>query len=190
MALINCSNCGGYVSDKAEKCPSCGAPVIVKSVDAETSPQPEQEIDKSVTTPATHSLVQPQSGITQPVATSAARTLSQPQPVIYGGTTKKTKPSAVLGMLIGMALLAFGVYVMFGWKKPYTSGSSARSTSFGGDFYTYEHEATVAAANNVYALEKRYVDYIKDQYTFTGIFFIFTGAITTVYFSGKSKKEI
>ena len=27
MALIKCSECGGTVSDKAEKCPHCGCPV-------------------------------------------------------------------------------------------------------------------------------------------------------------------
>ena len=158
--------------NKADKCPSCGAAVIVNQVDAESSLQPQHVTDQPASAP---------SPVTQPVVQ---------QPMNYGGTTRKTKPSAVLGIMIGMALAAFGVYVLFGWKKPYTSGNSARSTSFGADFYTYEHEATVTAANNVYELEKRYVDYIKDQYTFTGIFFIFTGAITTVYFSGKSKKEI
>lgn len=27
MSLIYCSECGGVVSEKAEKCPHCGAPV-------------------------------------------------------------------------------------------------------------------------------------------------------------------
>ena len=34
MALINCPNCGGTISDKAERCPHCGTPQF---------PQPEQQ---------------------------------------------------------------------------------------------------------------------------------------------------
>ena len=31
MALINCTECGKEISDKAATCPNCGAPVTVQS---------------------------------------------------------------------------------------------------------------------------------------------------------------
>ena len=33
MALINCSECGKKVSDKAPACPSCGNPIAIASVE-------------------------------------------------------------------------------------------------------------------------------------------------------------
>lgn len=32
MAIIKCSECGKKISDKATKCPSCGAPVDKKQM--------------------------------------------------------------------------------------------------------------------------------------------------------------
>ena len=32
MALINCNECGREVSDKAQSCPSCGAPIANKII--------------------------------------------------------------------------------------------------------------------------------------------------------------
>lgn len=39
MALIDCPECGGQVSDRAPTCPHCGVP-IAHTAGAETSPQP------------------------------------------------------------------------------------------------------------------------------------------------------
>ena len=32
MALINCSECGKQVSDRAEKCPHCGNPIKITNI--------------------------------------------------------------------------------------------------------------------------------------------------------------
>lgn len=41
MALINCSECGKEISDKASSCPNCGAPVII---DAKNNDNSEEKI--------------------------------------------------------------------------------------------------------------------------------------------------
>ena len=38
MALIKCSECNREISDKAQTCPGCGAPVIVISVEMSNAP--------------------------------------------------------------------------------------------------------------------------------------------------------
>jgi len=40
MALIQCSECGKQISDKAISCPGCGAPGMAKGVDASPTKQP------------------------------------------------------------------------------------------------------------------------------------------------------
>ena len=40
MALIKCSECGREISDRAEACPGCGAPVSVKQEASQQSPVP------------------------------------------------------------------------------------------------------------------------------------------------------
>lgn len=45
MALINCSECGKEVSDKAAACPTCGAP-IVKSSMKDTVPKSPTKVKR------------------------------------------------------------------------------------------------------------------------------------------------
>jgi len=48
MALINCSECGKQVSDRAAACPHCGAPVAGKAVDtAKGADDEKQSIGKT-----------------------------------------------------------------------------------------------------------------------------------------------
>ena len=46
MALINCEECGGKVSDTAAACPHCGAPVSAESKAIGTGLQTVQETSK------------------------------------------------------------------------------------------------------------------------------------------------
>jgi DNA-directed RNA polymerase subunit RPC12/RpoP len=46
VALINCSECGKEVSDKATSCPNCGAPIATK--DAVTfDPKPHAKVTRT-----------------------------------------------------------------------------------------------------------------------------------------------
>ena len=44
MALIKCSACGSMISDKAERCPKCGAPRMVQPRNQATPPQPQRPV--------------------------------------------------------------------------------------------------------------------------------------------------
>lgn len=45
MALINCPECTREISDKAERCPHCGHPVIIKNTDIQSV------VDEPITCP-------------------------------------------------------------------------------------------------------------------------------------------
>ena len=48
MALLQCPECGGKVSDKASQCPHCGCPVEQPQNKSKTCPECGQEVDTSV----------------------------------------------------------------------------------------------------------------------------------------------
>lgn len=47
MALINCSECGGAVSNKAIACPHCGYPIAPLELQSRPSPEEVQPIEKT-----------------------------------------------------------------------------------------------------------------------------------------------
>jgi len=48
MALFECPECGGKVSDKATQCPHCGCPIEKPHKQSKTCPECGQEVDASV----------------------------------------------------------------------------------------------------------------------------------------------
>ena len=48
MALFECPECGGKVSDKAIQCPHCGCPIDQPQKQSKTCPECGQEVDTSV----------------------------------------------------------------------------------------------------------------------------------------------
>ena len=61
---------------------------------------------------------------------------------------KAIKKDCIFGIVIGLLVVAAGLYMAFGFSKDYW-GVSSDSAEFGADFYTYQYKATAAAANNV-----------------------------------------
>lgn len=64
---------------------------------------------------------------------------------------KGVKGAAVLGIIVGMAMVAGGIAVMM-MDIGFTSLGQVSAASFGGDFYTYIYGATETAADNLYCI--------------------------------------
>lgn len=98
------------------------------------------------------------------------------------------KFACALGIILSIALLALGVYILVdGIPEASFSGLTVSSTSFGADFYTYSYRATRAAANNVDELGE-YVEDASDLMmgsglTIAGLF----GLLLSLYGLGAAK---
>lgn len=83
------------------------------------------------------------------------------------------KGASILGMLICIAMVIVGIVIMSG-----DTGTSARSTRFGADYYTYQYEVTAKAVDNLR-------DLIKTVNKIGGWLLILLGLAGEALFTGK-----
>ncbi len=61
---------------------------------------------------------------------------------------KALKSNCIFGIVIGLLIVAAGLYLAFGFSGSYI-GNDSGTAEFGADFYTYQYKATRNAATNV-----------------------------------------
>lgn len=61
---------------------------------------------------------------------------------------KALKSNCIFGIVIGLLIVAAGLYLAFGFSGSYI-GNDSGTAEFGADFYTYQYRATRNAATNV-----------------------------------------
>ena len=66
MALLNCSECSGKVSDKASSCPHCGAPIHTAAADG------KQPLSKAIASGDPHSVPVPPMGLVSNASTATS----------------------------------------------------------------------------------------------------------------------
>lgn len=86
-----------------------------------------------------------------------------------------------LGMAIGLALIIAGIVLMS--NPPASSGTRDTDyATFGGDFYTYEYDATRSAARNAEATAVNVIRVGKFIAKATGIAMMAAGALVMVHY--------
>lgn len=94
---------------------------------------------------------------------------------------KKQKFWNLTGAILGVLVIIVGIYFI---RTPASSRytSTADSASFGGDFYTYEYEATQKAANNVAAVADNIGNVGAKLALYNGSLFIVIGLVMVLHF--------
>ena len=92
---------------------------------------------------------------------------------------------SIIGMIIGVAIIVFGIYTFNNDSNDHCSGDTADYASFGADYYTYQYDATKKAADNIWYLAQYTVRANKEARTTTGIITILAGSVVICYFGCK-----
>lgn len=95
----------------------------------------------------------------------------------------------LIGMLVGLAILIRGIAFAANPPKSYSTDSADYAT-FGGDFYTYEYDATRVAARNAAATANNIRELGKFLAHGFGAVLIATGALTFVCYGKKFCTEV
>lgn len=117
-------------------CPRCGASLDEDSKFCEVCGNPVQPADKPETEPAAVPLER------------SAEVKSEPAENLLPVSGKKTLSK---GEMIGLAIGT--VFIVVGFIRIATAGTSISSTSFGADFYTYTYQGIVSVAEILASIE-------------------------------------
>ena len=117
-------------------CPRCGASLDEDSKFCEVCGNPVQPADKPETEPAAVPLER------------SAEVKSEPAENFLPVSGKKTLSK---GEMIGLAIGT--VFIVVGFIRIATAGTSISSTSFGADFYTYTYQGIVSVAEILASIE-------------------------------------
>ena len=172
MALINCPVCGEKVSDKAEKCLKCGS-TLIEEIANDASVKKETNQQKTSNTSYTSNL---NLGVNQYRDYVPVNTVNQLN------TKKRISGFAVFGIVLGLALIAVGIY-MSSKKMGYSFDIYETDASFGADFYTYEYSATRSAAMNTGNIGHLLEGIYKDA----GVIVSIIGGVVVAYFGRNLK---
>ena len=88
----------------------------------------------------------------------------------------------IIGIVIGIVIIFFGFHFMNSPADSY-SASSAESVKFGGDFYTYQYEATRIAAGNAAVTANNIREVGEKLADYAGMIFVFGGAPVVLHYS-------
>jgi hypothetical protein len=117
-------------------CPRCGASLDEDSKFCEVCGNPVQPADKPETEPAAVP------------SERSAEVKSEPAENLLPVSGKKTLSK---GEMIGLAIGT--VFIVVGFIRIATAGTSISSTSFGADFYTYTYQGIVSVAEILASIE-------------------------------------
>lgn len=102
--------------------------------------------------------------------------------------SRKEKTWNLIGMLVGLAILICGIVFAANPPESYST-DSADYASFGGDFYTYEYDATRVAARNAAATANNIRELGEFLAHGLGAALIAAGALTFVCYGKKFYTE-
>ena len=97
---------------------------------------------------------------------------------------RKEKTWNLIGMLVGLAIFICGIVFAANPPESYSTGSTDYA-SFGGDFYTYEYDATRVAARNAAATANNIRELGEFLAHGLGAALIAAGALTFVCYGKK-----
>ena len=132
-------------------CPRCGASLDEDSKFCEVCGNPVQPADKPETEPAAVPLERSAEVKSEPAAVPSERSAevkSEPAENLLPVSGKKTLSK---GEMIGLAIGT--VFIVVGFIRIATAGTSISSTSFGADFYTYTYQGIVSVAEILASIE-------------------------------------
>ena len=88
----------------------------------------------------------------------------------------------IIGIVIGIVIIIFGFNFISSPAESYST-DRAESVKFGGDFYTYQYEATRIAAGNTAVTANNIRELGEKLSEYAGMFFIFGGALVVLHYS-------
>lgn len=97
---------------------------------------------------------------------------------------KKKKVWDLIGMILGLVILIAGIVFAATPPESYST-DTAEYASFGGDFYTYEYDATRIAAKNTAVTANNLREMGEAMAKYFGFLFMAAGALTTVSYGKK-----
>lgn len=97
---------------------------------------------------------------------------------------KKEKVWNLMGLVLGLVILIVGIVFAVTPPDSYST-TSTEYASFGGDYYTYEYDATRAAASNAAVTANNLREIGAAQAKYFGFLFITVGALTMVSYGKK-----
>ena len=147
-------------------CPRCGARLDEDSKFCEVCGNPVQAADRPETEPAavpSESSAEVKSGPAAVPSERSAEVKSEPAAVLSEKSAEVKKEAAENPLPVSgkktlskgeMICLAIGtVFIVIGFIRIATAGTSISSTSFGADFYTYTYQGIVAVAEILASIE-------------------------------------
>ncbi|MBQ3049381.1 MAG: hypothetical protein IJC94_05445 [Oscillospiraceae bacterium] len=93
----------------------------------------------------------------------------------------KGKGFNVVGVLLGIAVVIWGIVFMFTPADHYSTYSS-KSASFGADYYTYQYEATVDAVHNTAVTANNIRDIGRKLAVYSGSAFVVGGLLIVLHY--------
>ena len=97
---------------------------------------------------------------------------------------KREKIFNIIGVVAGIILIILGIYFLDTPAEYYIT-NTPNAVEFGADFYTYEHEATVAAAKNAAVTANNLREFSGKVTVYYGTTIIILGAPVTYVFVRK-----
>lgn len=94
---------------------------------------------------------------------------------------KAAKTWNVIGVLVGLCICIAGC-VFYTNPAPSYFTYSTKDATFGGDYYTYQYEATQVVAKNTKATANTVMEMSAAQAQYYGTLFIVLGALTTLHY--------
>ena len=88
----------------------------------------------------------------------------------------------IIGIVIGIVIIIFGFNFIGSPAESYST-DRAESVKFGGDFYTYQYEATRIVAGNTAVTANNIRELGEKLSEYAGMFFIFGGALVVLHYS-------
>lgn len=87
----------------------------------------------------------------------------------------------LIGLILGAAIVITGIIFAVSPAESYSTKTPG-TAEFGGDFYTYEYEATRMAASNAATTANNIRELGHAHALYAGLFFVFAGLLVTLHF--------
>ena len=132
-------------------CPRCGASLDEDSKFCEVCGNPVQPADKPETEPAAVPSEKSAEVKSEPAAVPSERSAEVKKEPAENPLPVSGKKTLSKGEMIGLAIGT--VFIVVGFIRIATAGTSISSTSFGADFYTYTYQGIVSVAEILASIE-------------------------------------